>query len=111
MSTKQFLVFTVQSADFSKKYLSYDDIHLPRGGFKVSDSSVFFNADFKNIMNGPSVKICTIHYRIHFALNCGAKSCPPIKTFTGEEVDTQLNLATQAFLEVTREYNLIKTFL
>jgi len=37
--------------------------------------------------------------RIHFALNCGAKSCPPIKTFTGEEVDSQLNLATMAFLE------------
>ena len=25
--------------------------------------------------------------RIHFALNCGAKSCPPIKTFSGDEVD------------------------
>ena len=22
--------------------------------------------------------------RIHFALNCGAKSCPPIKTFSAE---------------------------
>ena len=24
--------------------------------------------------------------RIHFALNCGAKSCPPIKTFSGANV-------------------------
>ena len=24
--------------------------------------------------------------RIHFALNCGAKSCPPIKTFSADEV-------------------------
>jgi len=37
--------------------------------------------------------------RIHFALNCGAKSCPPIKTFSGDDVQSQLDLATSAFLE------------
>lgn len=37
--------------------------------------------------------------RIHFALNCGAKSCPPIKTFSGAEIRTQLDVATGAFLE------------
>jgi len=37
--------------------------------------------------------------RIHFALNCGAKSCPPIKTFSGDQVQSQLNLATNAYLE------------
>ena len=37
--------------------------------------------------------------RIHFALNCGAKSCPPIKTFSGDDIRSQLDLATAAFLE------------
>eukprot|EP00095_Tigriopus_kingsejongensis_P004820 maker-scaffold769_size100554-snap-gene-0.19 protein:Tk04820 transcript:maker-scaffold769_size100554-snap-gene-0.19-mRNA-1 annotation:"PREDICTED: uncharacterized protein LOC102804375" len=37
--------------------------------------------------------------RIHFALNCGAKSCPPIKTFEAEEIDKQLDVATESFLE------------
>ena len=37
--------------------------------------------------------------RIHFALNCGAKSCPPIKTFSGPDLTTQLDVATGAFLE------------
>ena len=37
--------------------------------------------------------------RIHFALNCGAKSCPPIKTFSAEEVQKQLDVATQSYLE------------
>ena len=32
--------------------------------------------------------------RIHFALNCGAKSCPPIKTFTNADIDNELKLAT-----------------
>ena len=37
--------------------------------------------------------------RIHFALNCGAKSCPPIKTFSGDDINNQLDVATAAFLE------------
>lgn len=34
--------------------------------------------------------------RIHFALNCGAASCPPILAYTGDshELDNQLNMAT-----------------
>jgi glutaredoxin len=37
--------------------------------------------------------------RIHFALNCGAKSCPPIKNFTAEAVREELRINSQAFLE------------
>ncbi|XP_018927333.1 uncharacterized protein zgc:152951 isoform X2 [Cyprinus carpio] len=36
---------------------------------------------------------------IHFALNCGAKGCPPIKTYTPEDIDSQLRAAAEAFLE------------
>ncbi|XP_070554538.1 uncharacterized protein [Ptychodera flava] len=36
---------------------------------------------------------------IHFALVCGAKSCPPIKTYSADDIDNQLRLAGQAFLE------------
>ena len=37
--------------------------------------------------------------RIHFALNCGAKSCPPVKKFTAEAVDQELTFVAQAFCE------------
>jgi hypothetical protein len=37
--------------------------------------------------------------RIHFALVCGAKSCPPIRTYTGEGLDAQLAAAAEAFCE------------
>ncbi|XP_045104808.1 uncharacterized protein LOC123500167 isoform X2 [Portunus trituberculatus] len=37
--------------------------------------------------------------RIHFALNCGAKSCPPIKTFSSSNVNEELRIATEAYLE------------
>lgn len=37
-------------------------------------------------------------YRIHFALNCGAKSCPPIAFYTLEKLDKQLNDAMHSFI-------------
>lgn len=37
--------------------------------------------------------------RIHFALNCGAKSCPPIKTFTSANIQEELKTATESYLE------------
>jgi Protein of unknown function, DUF547 len=37
--------------------------------------------------------------RIHFALNCGAVSCPPIAVYEAESLDEQLDIATQGFLE------------
>ncbi|KAJ8350354.1 hypothetical protein SKAU_G00254840 [Synaphobranchus kaupii] len=36
---------------------------------------------------------------IHFALNCGARGCPPIKTYTPKDIDVQLQIAAEAFLE------------
>lgn len=36
--------------------------------------------------------------RIHFALNCGAVSCPPIRAYAGSELDAQLALATTSYL-------------
>jgi hypothetical protein len=38
--------------------------------------------------------------RIHFALNCGAKSCPPIKEFTAAAVDEELRIAAMAFFDM-----------
>ena len=37
--------------------------------------------------------------RIHFALVCGAKSCPPIKLYSPDNVQEALTLAAQAFVE------------
>lgn len=40
-----------------------------------------------------------IDYRIHFALNCGAKSCPPIAFYSVDKLEQQLELATVSFIE------------
>ncbi len=41
--------------------------------------------------------------RIHFALNCGARSCPPIRHYEPDQLDAQLELATRAYLESETE--------
>lgn len=40
-----------------------------------------------------------VDYRIHFALNCGAESCPPIAFYDSNRINDQLDMATQSFLE------------
>lgn len=36
--------------------------------------------------------------RIHFALNCGAVACPPVRHYQAEAIDAQLDLAARAFV-------------
>ena len=44
--------------------------------------------------------------RIHFAINCGASSCPPIREYLAERLDAQLDLATRAYLASPTGYRL-----
>lgn len=43
--------------------------------------------------------------RVHFAVNCGAESCPPIAAYTAAEIDDQLDLATEGYLDTHVEYD------
>ncbi|MFX0556691.1 DUF547 domain-containing protein [Maribacter sp. CXY002] len=44
-------------------------------------------------------------YRIHFALNCGAKDCPPVAIYEWERLDEQFEKGTKKYLERTTSYN------
>lgn len=46
-----------------------------------------------------------LDYRIHFALNCGAKSCPPIAFYKMKSISSELDLATRAFLEGETDFD------
>lgn len=47
--------------------------------------------------------------RVHFALNCGARSCPPVRIYDAGQLDVQLDAATRAFIngEVMLEGNVL----
>ena len=36
--------------------------------------------------------------RVHFALNCGARSCPPIRTYSEARLDQELDAAARAYV-------------
>lgn len=45
------------------------------------------------------LRINKINWRIHFALNCGAKSCPPVAIYDTERIDEQLEISTKNYLK------------
>jgi hypothetical protein len=90
---------------FSKKYIriagkkiSLDGVEhgiLRRSKWKYSLGH--FNKLFKSKFER-QFRVDKLDYRIHFALNCGAKSCPPIAFYKPEQIDKQLELATKIYL-------------
>ncbi len=52
-----------------------------------------------------ALRVNKLDYRIHFALNCGAKSCPPIAFYTSENINHQLEIATRAYLKSEVNYD------
>jgi hypothetical protein len=43
--------------------------------------------------------------RVHFALNCGAASCPAVAAYDADALDDQLDLATRAYLDGAVRYD------
>lgn len=55
-----------------------------------------------DVLAGQTIRSLAVEepdFRIHFALNCGAKSCPPIAFYSREKLDQQLEVATAGFLK------------
>jgi hypothetical protein len=51
-----------------------------------------------------SLMVEKVDPRIHFALNCGAKSCPPVLFFEEDKINDQLDLATKNYLDLECEF-------
>ncbi len=98
-------IYTKKCIEIAGEQWSLDDIEhgiLRKGRYKYSLG--FFTNPFlsKNIKK---LTVSKLDYRIHFALNCGAKSCPPIAFYSGDEIDRQLEIATLSFLENETQVN------
>ncbi len=87
------------------KLMSLDDIEhgiLRRSKHKLSMG--YFNKWFKSDFEKQH-RVAKLDWRIHFALNCGAKSCPPIAFYTAHNLNTELELATKNYLTGESEWN------
>ncbi|MEO7923437.1 MAG: DUF547 domain-containing protein [Chitinophagaceae bacterium] len=54
------------------------------------------------------LRVDKLDYRIHFSLNCGAKSCPPIAYYDADKINQQLSLATKTYIKNEVAYDLEK---
>lgn len=50
-------------------------------------------------------RLAKTDYRVHFALNCGAKSCPPVALYSANRIDEQLDKATSAYLKANTKFD------
>lgn len=77
--------------------MSADDIEhgVLRGnrGHPMLPGSQFTSTDVRRAWVVDPVDV-----RIHFALNCAGRSCPPIQVYTADELDVQLDLAARNFI-------------
>ncbi len=104
-----------RSAFFKKKLvtiagreLSLDDIEhgiLRRSKAKLSLG--YFGRLFPSRYE-KTLRVEKLDPRIHFALNCGARSCPPIAYYDAGKIDGQLDLATLGHLIAETKYDSVK---
>lgn len=85
--------------------LSLDDIEhgILRGGrskYGLGYTPRLFSGRFER-----RYRLSDPDHRVHFALNCGAASCPAIRAYEASRIDDQLDLATRTYLDSTVEYD------
>ncbi len=103
--------FKAKQINIAGKILSLEEIEhdfLRRS--KVKWSLGYLNKFFPGKLER-QLRVDKLDYRIHFALNCGAKSCPPIAFYDPATINTQLDMATRAYLTGDVVYNTEKNSL
>lgn len=100
--------YKAQLFAFAGKNWSLDEIEhdlLRKSSVKLSLGYLnkLFVSDLKS-----QLQLSKIDPRIHFALNCGAKSCPPIAFYESEKINEQLDIAVQSYLSQDTQYDSIK---
>lgn len=97
--------FTSPQVVIAGKELSFDDIEhgiMRRSKIKLSMGYLdqWFVDDFVERFWWDEVDP-----RIHFALNCGAASCPYIAVYDPDRVEEQLDITTKNYLEQASDYD------
>jgi hypothetical protein len=72
---------------------------------RSAPTSLFWSYHFKKGEPREQLALPQLDPRIHFALNCGAKSCPPIRVFSAKNIERGLQMAAEGFLRSTSEYS------
>lgn len=97
--------FSEERIKIAGEVLSFDDIEhgiIRKSRIKISLGYLrkWFPAKWER-----KLRVENIDWRIHFALNCGAKSCPPVAIYTAKNLDKELDFMTTEYLKEQTEYD------
>ena len=97
--------FGAEDINIAGKQMSLDLIEhgiLRRSKIKWSEGYLnkLFPSSFEK-----QTRLDKLDFRMHFALNCGAKSCPPIAFYKPEVINKQLDMATKTYLKGDAVYD------
>lgn len=97
--------FSKARVNIAGEKLSFDDIEhgiIRNSMSKISMGYVkkIFRPEWER-----KLRVNDIDWRIHFALNCGAKSCPPVAIYNTQDLDKQLDYMTKTYLKEQTNYN------
>lgn len=97
--------FSLKQIVIAGRQLSIDDIeHGMLRRSKIKWGLGYLNKIFTSRFE-KQFRVETLDNRIHFALNCGAKSCPPIAYYDADKMEMQLELAAKNYLRVEADYD------
>ena len=88
--------FSVLKVNIGGNDFSLDDIEhgiLRRNGERKKGKSLQFETGDSRL----KLMVKQFDPRIHFALNCGSVSCPPVAFYSAENIDQELSLAEEVF--------------
>ncbi|WP_235297550.1 DUF547 domain-containing protein [Portibacter marinus] len=96
--------FKADQIKIAGKNVSFDDIE--HGVIRSSVLKLSWGYFSKWFVSEWERKLRTDHrdYRIHFALNCGAKSCPPVAIYDDQTINEDLEEITEQYLTRVSEY-------
>jgi hypothetical protein len=98
-NTPSKLIFSKKEIHIADTAFSLDDIeHGILRKYRWKKSFGYLPNPFASFLIR-KLAVKEIDYRIHFALNCGAKSCPPIAFYALKKINNQLDEAMHAFIE------------
>lgn len=96
-------VFKIKYIKIARNQFSLDEIeHSILRKYRWKFSLGYLPNIFVSVLI-KKLAVNTIDYRIHFALNCGAVSCPPIAFYKVKQINTQLENAMFSFIEAETE--------
>lgn len=93
-------LFTVAGRRMSFEFVEHGILRRSKNPLGLGVLPKLFPGSFERKM-----RVAEVDPRIHFALNCGAKSCPPLAAYDYRTLDADLDTMSRNYLQANSRYD------